>query len=218
MCWELTPSIPLSAAFGREYRPRAVLSPKFLAPSSRPLAGRKGSLFLHALRELAGINESDDRRRKPDLYLTAKQLRELKSFDFEIGNHTYTHTHFRSFSRRDFASEIDRNKEELEALSGTDVRSFSQPYGSSKDLTLSWRSSRKLRAPSDLFERKCRQSAKSLICFILTGSIAVPKTIRHCFSKSRCCRAFARYGIGFFQNFARAREHKFIHFISGTNR
>ncbi len=90
--------------------------------------------FLAVLRELAGINERMTAQ-EAGLYLTAKQLRGLKSFDFEIGNHTYTHTYFRSLSRRDFASEIDRNKEELESLSGTDVRSFSQPYGSSKDLS-----------------------------------------------------------------------------------
>jgi peptidoglycan/xylan/chitin deacetylase (PgdA/CDA1 family) len=90
--------------------------------------------FLAVLRELAGI---DERRTayEAGLYLTAEQLRRLKSFGFEIGNHTYTHTYFRSLSRQDFAAEIDRNKEELESLSGTKVRSFSQPYGSSKDLS-----------------------------------------------------------------------------------
>lgn len=90
--------------------------------------------FLEALRELAGINEKLIAH-EAGLYMTAEQLRGLKSFDFEIGNHTYTHTYFRSLSRQDFASEIDRNKEELESLSGTNVRSFSQPYGSSKDLS-----------------------------------------------------------------------------------
>ncbi|MGB7263957.1 MAG: polysaccharide deacetylase family protein [Terracidiphilus sp.] len=90
--------------------------------------------FLEVLRELAGINERLTAQ-EAGLYLTAEQLRGLKSFDFEIGNHTYTHTYFRSLSPQDFASEIDRNKEELETISATNVRSFSQPYGSSKDLT-----------------------------------------------------------------------------------
>ena len=89
--------------------------------------------FLEVLRELAGFNESRAAQ-QAGLYLTAEQLRGLKSFDFEIGNHTYTHTYFRSLSQQDFAPEIDRNREELESLSGTNVRSFSQPYGSSKDL------------------------------------------------------------------------------------
>ena len=90
--------------------------------------------FLEVLRELAGISERRTAQ-KAGLYLTAEQLRGLKSFDFELGNHTYTHTYFRSLSRHDFAPEIDRNKEELESMSGTNVRSFSQPYGSSKDLS-----------------------------------------------------------------------------------
>jgi peptidoglycan/xylan/chitin deacetylase (PgdA/CDA1 family) len=91
-------------------------------------------VFLDTLRQLAGISDS----RMADeahLYLTTKQLCDLASFDFEIGNHTYTHVHCRSLSRKEFGSQVDRNKAELEAISGTKVRSFSQPYGSSKDLT-----------------------------------------------------------------------------------
>jgi peptidoglycan/xylan/chitin deacetylase (PgdA/CDA1 family) len=91
-------------------------------------------VFLDSLRECAAINEGR-LAEKAGMYLTTEQLRDLASFDFEIGNHTYTHVHGRSLSRDDFAQEIDRNKEELEALSGTKVRSFSQPYGSSKDVS-----------------------------------------------------------------------------------
>ena len=91
-------------------------------------------VFLDALRHLAGIKESRTAN-EASLYMTGKQLCDLASFDFEIGNHTYTHTHCRTLSRQDFVSEVDRNKTELEALSGTRIRSFSQPYGSSKDLT-----------------------------------------------------------------------------------
>lgn len=90
--------------------------------------------FLEALRNSGGI---DERRlaREAGLYSTREQLRALASFNFEIGNHTYSHVHCRSLSREDYGQEIDRNKAELEAASGTKVRSFSQPYGSSKDLT-----------------------------------------------------------------------------------
>ena len=91
-------------------------------------------LFLDVLRQFSGINESGVAN-EAKLYLTRRQLRDLASFDFEIGNHTYTHTHCRSFSQQDFVSEVDRNKAELEAVLGTKIRSFSQPYGSSKDLT-----------------------------------------------------------------------------------
>ncbi|MFI5092205.1 MAG: polysaccharide deacetylase family protein [Candidatus Acidiferrales bacterium] len=91
-------------------------------------------VFLEALRQLAGISDSR-MAKEAGLYLTSKQLRDLASFDFEIGNHTYTHVHCRSLSREEIGSQVDRNKAELEAVSGTKVRSFSQPYGSSTDLT-----------------------------------------------------------------------------------
>ena len=91
-------------------------------------------LFLDALRHLSGIDESR-MAKDANLYLTREQLRELAASNFEIGNHTFTHTHGRTLSKLEFAFEVDRNKAELEALSGTTVRSFSVPYGSSKDLT-----------------------------------------------------------------------------------
>jgi peptidoglycan/xylan/chitin deacetylase (PgdA/CDA1 family) len=91
--------------------------------------------FLEALRHLAGIGEVVQLAEESALYLTTEQLRSLASFDFEIGNHTYSHVHCRHLSQTEFLDEIDRNRSELEALSGTKVRSFSQPYGSSKDLT-----------------------------------------------------------------------------------
>ena len=74
-------------------------------------------------------------RQKAGLYLSSRQLRDLATFNFEIGNHTYSHANCRSLSAEDFAREIDRNKAVLEAASGTKVRSFSVPYGSSADLT-----------------------------------------------------------------------------------
>ena len=72
---------------------------------------------------------------KAGLYLSSRQLRDLATFNIEIGNHTYSHANCRSLSAEDFAREIDRNKAVLEAASGTKVRSFSVPYGSSADLT-----------------------------------------------------------------------------------
>jgi len=90
--------------------------------------------FRNALVRLAGINERD-LASKAQLYLTSKQLRRLAAFDFEIGNHTYTHVNCRCLGTEDFGQEIDRNKKVLEEASGTRVRSFSIPYGSSIDLT-----------------------------------------------------------------------------------
>jgi peptidoglycan/xylan/chitin deacetylase (PgdA/CDA1 family) len=86
-----------------------------------------------ALVELAHMRV-EDLAAEPPLYLTSQQLRSLATFNFEIGNHTYTHVNCRSLSRKDFDGEINRNKAVLEENSGMPVRSFSVPYGSSADL------------------------------------------------------------------------------------
>jgi peptidoglycan/xylan/chitin deacetylase (PgdA/CDA1 family) len=96
------------------------------------LTGR--AAFRNALIEISGINEAD-LAAEAALYLSAKQLRSIVNFGFEIGNHTYSHANCRSLSSSDFAEEIDRNKAVLHAISGANVRSFSVPYGSSVDLT-----------------------------------------------------------------------------------
>jgi len=92
------------------------------------------AIFRSALVESLQISESD-LAANAGLYLTSEQLRDLARFNFEIGNHTYTHVHGRPLSSDDFAHEIDANKTALEGASGTKVRSFSVPYGSSTDLT-----------------------------------------------------------------------------------
>lgn len=103
---------------------------RFLPATS--LEGRQN--FRSALARSAGINEGE-MAAEADLYLTSQQLRDLANFKFEIGNHTYAHTNCRTLSSTDFPSEIDKNKTVLEEISGTHVRSFSVPYGSSVDLT-----------------------------------------------------------------------------------
>ena len=99
---------------------------------STTLRGREA--FRSALVQLARVDESD-LAAEASLYLSSQQLHDLATFNFEIGNHTYSHANCRSLSVGDFAGEIDRNKALLEETSGTKVRSFSVPYGSSRDLT-----------------------------------------------------------------------------------
>ena len=99
---------------------------------SLSLAERR--VFLDALAHLGGINVRQ-LAGEAGLYLNRKQVGELAASDFEIGNHTFHHVHCRSLTAADFGQEIERNKAELEALSGKKVRSFSLPYGSSADLT-----------------------------------------------------------------------------------
>ncbi len=94
----------------------------------------KRQLFLDSLIQLTALDEHQ-LAADAALYLNRSQLRELTSFGFELGNHTYTHVHGRSLTREDFEQEIDRNKFELETLSNKKVESFSVPYGSSADLT-----------------------------------------------------------------------------------
>lgn len=91
-------------------------------------------VFLNALAHLGRIN-GRKLAEEAQLYMTSKQLGELGSLGFEIGNHTYSHVHCRSLTPENLAEEIDKNKAELEAVSGKKVRSFSVPYGSSKDLS-----------------------------------------------------------------------------------
>jgi peptidoglycan/xylan/chitin deacetylase (PgdA/CDA1 family) len=95
---------------------------------------RASKLFRYALVELVRASEPD-LARQAGLYLTSHEVQRLAAYDCEIGNHTYTHVHCRSLSHETFYQEIDRNKVELEALSGRRVRSFSVPYGSPEDLT-----------------------------------------------------------------------------------
>jgi peptidoglycan/xylan/chitin deacetylase (PgdA/CDA1 family) len=98
-----------------------------ISPSAR-------EMFHAALVHLTGIEERD-LAGSSGIYLTSQQLRNLATFNFEIGNHTYSHANCRTLSTGDFTEEIDRNQAVLEAASGTKVRSFSVPYGSSIDLT-----------------------------------------------------------------------------------
>lgn len=91
--------------------------------------------FLDALRSVANIRDAD-LATKASLYLTRKQLASVASIDFEIGNHTHSHVHCRSLSAEEIESEVGRNQTELEAIVGRKIRAFSQPYGSSEDLTV----------------------------------------------------------------------------------
>jgi len=90
--------------------------------------------FRDALARLTRASEPD-LAADAGLYLSSQQLHELTRLNFEIGNHTYTHVHGRPLSSDDFTEEIDVNRTLLEAASGTKVRSYSVPYGSSADLT-----------------------------------------------------------------------------------
>jgi len=90
--------------------------------------------FQSVLLQLSRIDQSS-LALEAGLYLSSQHLREFASFNFEIGNHTYTHVICRSLMREEFAKEIDQNRMVLEAISGRKVRSFSVPYGSAADFS-----------------------------------------------------------------------------------
>jgi peptidoglycan/xylan/chitin deacetylase (PgdA/CDA1 family) len=114
----------------REVRSLTEVFARFLP--SVPLTARK--IFRDRLVRLTQISESG-LAAKAGLYLSSRQLRDLATFNCEIGNHTYTHVNCRSLMADEFADEIDQNRAVLEAISGRKVRAFSVPYGSSADLT-----------------------------------------------------------------------------------
>jgi peptidoglycan/xylan/chitin deacetylase (PgdA/CDA1 family) len=118
---------------------------RFLPRTS--LAGREA--FRRSLVKFADISEAD-LAAEAGLYLSSQQLRELTQFGFEIGNHTYSHANCRTLSPSDFVTEIDRNRSVLEGISGTEVTSFSVPYGSSIDL------------PEELAQHLCRSGYKAV--------------------------------------------------------
>lgn len=82
---------------------------------------------------LAAFGPPDLTARAP--LLSAEDLRELPGLGVEIGNHTMTHVHCRALSSAEIEREVVEARTQLEALSGTGVRSFSVPYGHEKDLT-----------------------------------------------------------------------------------
>jgi peptidoglycan/xylan/chitin deacetylase (PgdA/CDA1 family) len=100
-----------------------------------PQASFSGRERFHStLISLTGVSEAH-LARQANLYLSGRQLRDLAGFNFEIGNHTFSHANCRNLPVTDFAEEVDKNKQILETISGTRVRAFSVPYGSSCDLT-----------------------------------------------------------------------------------
>jgi peptidoglycan/xylan/chitin deacetylase (PgdA/CDA1 family) len=112
-----------------EVRTLAEVFARFLPGIS--LSARR--VFRDSLVQLARVSESD-LAAEANLHLTSQQLRQVTAFDFDIGDHTYTHVNCRVLTD-DFAEEIDQNRAILELVSGKKVRSFSVPYGSSSDLT-----------------------------------------------------------------------------------
>lgn len=93
-------------------------------------AGFRGAL------EAAVGADALERARRETLYATEREICDLAAAGIEIGSHSLTHSWCRSLlSDDDLREELELNQRELERITGRPIRSFSVPYGSSRDLT-----------------------------------------------------------------------------------
>ena len=87
------------------------------------------------LMRLLGVREADLVEHM-DLFLTEAQLKTLvRDHNVAIGNHTLSHSHLRALTPAAAKHEIEEGKRQLDAMTGTDVRAFTFPYGSRFDAT-----------------------------------------------------------------------------------
>lgn len=79
---------------------------------------------------LGGINEWDSRAGdQEEEMMSAAQVRELAEHGFEIGSHTLTHPHLPNLTDEQLYQEVADSKHKLEDIIGSEVASFSYPYG-----------------------------------------------------------------------------------------
>jgi peptidoglycan/xylan/chitin deacetylase (PgdA/CDA1 family) len=84
----------------------------------------------------AGLPETQTEvRRRSNLFITKDDLWRLPEYGIQIGNHSLTHSFFRSLSRAELQIEIQRSRELLEQLSGQPVTCLAIPYGNELDAT-----------------------------------------------------------------------------------
>jgi peptidoglycan/xylan/chitin deacetylase (PgdA/CDA1 family) len=95
------------------------------------LAGRNMTATIFVVADqIGGVNEWD--RSAGDTkepMMSGEQIRELAANGFEIGAHTLTHPRLTELDDERVAREISDSKHRLEDLIGSEVSSFSYPYG-----------------------------------------------------------------------------------------
>ena len=82
-----------------------------------------------------GTNETEIRLKSSKLFLDAADLEMFTSFRIEIGNHSMSHTFFRSLSRSEMNTEIVESRALLQDMSRQPIRYLSIPYGNMLDAT-----------------------------------------------------------------------------------
>ena len=84
----------------------------------------------------AGLPETQTEiRRSSNLFITRDDLGRLPEYGIHVGNHSLTHSFFRSLSTAELQIEIRRSRELLEKLSGQPVTCLAIPYGNELDAT-----------------------------------------------------------------------------------
>jgi peptidoglycan/xylan/chitin deacetylase (PgdA/CDA1 family) len=84
----------------------------------------------------AGLPETQaEIRHRSNLFITTDDLRRLPEYGIHVGNHSLTHSFFRSLSPAELEIEIQRSRELLEQRSGQSVACLAIPYGNEMDAT-----------------------------------------------------------------------------------
>ena len=81
------------------------------------------------LGHVPGWMMEDAKQSGGEVVMTADQLKELSSELVTLGSHSLTHVHLTQMERGRARDEIERSRQELQRLTGRDVRLFSFPYG-----------------------------------------------------------------------------------------
>jgi peptidoglycan/xylan/chitin deacetylase (PgdA/CDA1 family) len=99
----------------------------------RPISENNRQMILKELSEWAGVERVNLQNHRAS---TAEEIKKLAAGGLiEIGGHTVTHSPLSSLSRSDQQIEIVQSKTDLEKILGTEVTSFSYPYGLKTDFT-----------------------------------------------------------------------------------
>jgi peptidoglycan/xylan/chitin deacetylase (PgdA/CDA1 family) len=87
-------------------------------------------------RMLSVIGTSEAQARQiSKTFLDSSDLAKLGRYRIEVGNHSLTHSFFRTLSKDELDIEIGRSRRDLQRISGQQVRCLSIPYGDQRDAT-----------------------------------------------------------------------------------
>ena len=87
-------------------------------------------------RLLSALNLTETQMyRACELFMRPADINALANYRVDVGNHSMSHTHFRTLNDEELETEIAVSRTNLEQLSGQRVRCLSIPYGNKADAT-----------------------------------------------------------------------------------